>query len=55
MEHRFQVAGWIIFLICSGLFATQSLIGRDGWGVAASITFLIGCLVFLAPIARLKH
>ena len=49
MERRFQIAGWLIFLLCSGLFITQSLLADDSWGLAASIAFALGCLVFLAP------
>ena len=49
MERRFQIAGWLVFLACSGLFITQSLLARDPWGLAASLTFLVGCFLFLAP------
>ena len=49
VELRFQIAGWIIFLGCSGLFIAQSLRADDMLGLAASLVFLLGCLVFLAP------
>jgi hypothetical protein len=49
MEIRFQLAGWLVFLICSGLFIMQSILARDIWGLAASVTFLVGCLLFLLP------
>ena len=49
LEQRFQLAGWLIFLACSGLFITQSVIAGDLLGLAAGIAFLLGCLVFLVP------
>jgi hypothetical protein len=49
VELRFQIAGWIIFLVCSGLFIINSLRAGDMLGLAASLVFLLGCLVFLAP------
>ena len=49
MELRFQIGGWIIFLVCSGLFIINSLRAGDMLGLAASLGFLFGCLVFLAP------
>ena len=49
LELRFQIAGWMIFLGCSGLFIAQSLRANDMLGLAASLVFLFGCLVFLAP------
>ena len=49
MKSRFEVTGWIIFLVCSGLFITQNLRTSDTWGIIASIVFLVGCLTFLAP------
>lgn len=49
MEARFQLAGWLVFLACSALFIVQNIRTGDLWGVAASVTFLVGCLVFLFP------
>ncbi len=49
LEQRFQLAGWLIFLVCSGLLITQSAIAGDPLGLAASLAFLLGCLVFLVP------
>ena len=49
VELRFQIAGWIIFLVCSGLFIINSIRAGDMLGLAASLVFLLGCLVFLAP------
>ena len=52
MECWYQIAGWIVFLICSLLFVVQSLLARDLLGFSASITFFLGCLLFLIPILR---
>ena len=48
MERCFQFSGWMVFLVCSALFITQSVLSRDAVGLAASLTFLLGCLLFVA-------
>ena len=48
-EKRFQLFGWMLFLVCSVLFIIGS-IDKDGpYWLAGSILFLVGCVVFLIP------
>ena len=50
-ERLFQLIGWVLFLICSFLFIADSIAARSPWGLAGSITFFLGCIVFLVPFA----
>ena len=54
MEQQIQLIGWIGFLVGCGLFLAQSWLSSDLWGVGASLAFLFGCLVFIAPLV-LSH
>ena len=49
-ERQLHLAGWAIFLGCSGLFIIQSARARDPWGLAASALFAVGCVVFLTAM-----
>jgi len=48
-ESRFQLVGWVFFLVCSFLFIANSVITGSLIGLAGSIVFLLGCVVFLIP------
>ena len=48
-ENRFQLTGWVFFLVCSFLFIANSVIAGSLIGLAGSIVFLLGCVVFLIP------
>jgi predicted membrane channel-forming protein YqfA (hemolysin III family) len=50
--RKFHLWGWILFVICAGFFIAQSIRDSDGLGLAASIIFLAGCLVFIYPLVR---
>ena len=49
-EVKFQLVGWILFVICAGLFIAASLRSGDRLGLAASIVFLVACAVFMVPL-----
>ena len=48
-ERRFQLFGWMIFVVCSILFIVSGVATGSPWGVAGSIVFLMGCVIFLIP------
>ena len=48
-ESRFQLVGWVFFLVCSFLFIAHNVIAGSLIGLAGSIVFLLGCVVFLIP------
>jgi len=53
LKHRnFQIAGWILFILSALLFTWSTARAGDYIGLAASLLFLIACLVFLVPIFR---
>lgn len=53
-ESKFQLAGWVLFLLCSIFFIISSIVSGSIWGLAASIVFLLGCVVFLIPFTWKK-
>jgi hypothetical protein len=51
---RFQLAGWILFIICAIFFIASSLKNHDTFTFIGSVIFLIACVVFLIPPANSK-
>jgi len=52
LEIKYQVAGWILFIICALLFIASSWRNHDTLTFIGSIIFLIACIVFLIPIFK---
>ena len=52
MQRRLELVGWIVFLIGSFLFATHSLLAKDFFGAGASLTFSLGCVLFIIAFFR---
>lgn len=48
-ERRFQIFGWVLFLVCSVFFIVSSAVAGSPWGLIGSVLFLLGCVVFLIP------
>jgi predicted membrane channel-forming protein YqfA (hemolysin III family) len=51
-DINYQIAGWILFIICAILFLASSLKSHDTLAFIGSLAFLIACIVFLIPIFR---
>ncbi len=49
-EMKFQPWGWILFIVCAGFFITSAIKADDILGLAGSIIFLIGCVLFIIPL-----
>jgi membrane-bound ClpP family serine protease len=49
---KYEIAGWILFILCSGLFIISSVINGDVVALAGSVLFLVGCLVFFIPTLK---
>ena len=47
-----QLWGWVLFVVCGLLFTIAALRANDILSMAASITFLLGCLVFIIPLVK---
>ena len=52
LEIKYQLAGWILFIICAILFIISSLKDHDMLTLIGSVIFLIACIVFLIPLVR---
>jgi len=51
---KYQIAGWVLFIICALLFIASSWSNHDTLTLIGSIIFLIACIVFLIPIINPK-
>lgn len=51
-ERKFQLWGWILFMVCAFFFIAQSIVDGSVFGLVASIIFLAACVVFIIPLVR---
>ena len=51
-EIKYQIAGWILFIICAIFFVASSLQNHDILTFIGGVLFLIACIVFLIPLVR---
>ena len=49
---KYQLLGWILFIICAILFIASGLKNHDILTFVGSVIFLIACIVFLIPLVR---
>jgi membrane-bound ClpP family serine protease len=49
-ERKFHLSGWILFIVCAGFFIASATKADDILGLAGSIIFLIGCVLFIIPL-----
>ena len=47
---RYQLAGWVLFILCALCFIGSSWINKDGLTFIGSLIFLIACIVFLVEL-----
>ena len=52
MNARYQLAGWLTFLVCSLFFLGAGIASGNAWTIGGGVTFLIGVLLFLIPFIR---
>jgi hypothetical protein len=51
-ERKFNLYGWILFVVCSFFFIADSVIAGSIIGIIGSVIFLIACGVFIIPLVR---
>jgi hypothetical protein len=51
-DHRAQVAGWILFVVCALFFVAAGWRDRDPLVTVGGVLFLLGCFFFLIPLLR---
>ena len=51
-EIKYQLAGWILFIICAIFFVASGLKNHDILSFIGGVIFLIACIVFLIPLFR---
>ena len=49
-EVRFQVFGWLLFIVCAFFFLAAGLRDGDVLVLFGSIVFLLACFAFLIPL-----
>jgi predicted membrane channel-forming protein YqfA (hemolysin III family) len=51
-DLKFQLFGWILFIVCAIFFIASSFKNGDTLTFIGSILFLIACIVFLIPLFK---
>jgi hypothetical protein len=51
-SERFQLYGWLLFVVCSFFFIADSAVAGNPLGIAGSVIFLVACIVFLIPLVQ---
>ena len=51
-DFKYQLAGWILFIICAIFFVASGLKNHDVLTFIGGVIFLIACIVFLIPLVR---
>ena len=51
-DLKYQLFGWILFIVCAIFFIASSLKNGDTLTFIGSIIFLIACIVFLIPLIK---
>jgi len=54
LERKYQLAGWLLFILCAIFFIASSLKNQDMLAFVGSVIFLIACIVFLIPLVTSK-
>ena len=49
-ELKYNLVGWILFIICAIFFIVSSLKNHDTIAFIGSVIFLLACVVFLIPL-----
>lgn len=49
-ERRYQLVGWVLFVVCALFFATSAALSGDVLTLVGSIVFLIACIAFIIPL-----
>ncbi|MGD2125272.1 MAG: hypothetical protein PVG99_04285 [Desulfobacteraceae bacterium] len=49
-EMKFQLWGWILFMVCAVFFIASSLKDGSILSLVGSLVFLLACIVFIIPI-----
>ena len=54
-EMRFNLWGWILFVVCALFFIASSLQVRNILVLMGRILFLVACFVFIYPLVQRKN
>jgi len=49
-EKRFNLWGWLLFVVCAGFFIASAVTSGDVLYLIGGIIFLLACIVFIIPL-----
>jgi hypothetical protein len=49
-QVKYQILGWILFLLCAVFYFASSLRSEDILSLIGSVIFLFACVVFIVPL-----
>lgn len=52
MRDQRELVGWVLFLVCAGIFVAAGVRDGDPLMTAGSVMFLAGCVLFLWSFPR---
>lgn len=52
MRDRYELWGWVLFLLCAVIFIAVGVRDRDPLMVVGSVAFLVACVLVLLAHAR---
>ncbi|MFQ6121720.1 MAG: cytochrome oxidase subunit III [Dehalococcoidales bacterium] len=50
LERKWNLFGWVLFVMCAGFFIASAVKSNDNWGLVGSIIFMGACVVFIIPL-----
>ncbi len=53
-KNRFELAGWLLFVVCAVLFIISSWQSQDMLLLIGSILFFLACILFIIPLVSHK-
>ena len=54
-EKKFELWGWILFLVCAGFFIASGIRSRDLFSLLGSVVFFVACVIFIIPLVRAEE
>lgn len=55
IEFKFQLGGWILFILSASFFTAASIRVGDVLSLLGSLLFLFACFLFLIPLVLLPR
>ena len=55
IEFKFQLGGWVLFILSASFFTAASIRAGDILSLLGSLLFLFACFLFLIPVCIMRE